>query len=443
MNDMISAATGEASPVRLETLIRLRWLAVAGQTAAVLIVGLLLQFPTPIGLCFVLIGISGWLNLLLRFRFPASFRLQPRWAALLLAYDALQLGGLLFLTGGLENPFAILLLVPVTISAASLAARQTVMLSLLVLAIATALSAFYFPLPWYPDMPLSLAEVYVTGVWVALVSALLFTGIYTFRVAAEGRQLAAALTATELILAREQHLSALDGLAAAAAHELGTPLATIALVAKELERALPPGNPNMEDLALLRSQTQRCREILSKLTSLSAQTDWHHSRLSLPNLLAEAAEPYREFGITIGLESKGEGPEPVGRRNPAILYGVGNLVENAVDFASESVTVKASWTAGEIVVTIADDGPGFAPEIIDRLGEPYFTTRANGNDLELDADAGAGGLGLGFFIAKTLLERSGAKLKLSNRELPEKGALVEIRWPRGEPFKAGRAWADA
>jgi two-component system sensor histidine kinase RegB len=278
-------------------------------------------------------------------------------------------------------------------------------------------------------MPLPLP--YVGGVWVALVSACVFTGVYAFRVAEEARQLAKALNATEMVLAREQHLYALDGLAAAAAHELGTPLATIALVAKELEREIPPGSPYAEDVALLRSQSQRCREILSRLTSMSGQVDLHLARLPLSHLVEEVVEAYRAFAAKIVVTPpKGRGPEPVGRRNPAIVQGLVNFVENAVDFASEHVTVGTEWTDDIVAITIADDGPGFSAAIIDRIGEPYVTTRRDRPAGEGAPDHEAGGLGLGLFIAKTLLERSGAAIDLANRPAPEQGAVIRVAWPR-------------
>lgn len=422
-----AAADFASRSLRLETLVRLRWLAVAGQTVAVLFVYNGLRFPLPIGQCFTLIAVSALLNIALRLRFSASLRFGNRPALALLAYDALQLAGLLYLTGGLENPFALLLLVPVIVSATALGSRPTILLGFLVIALASLLAVRHQPLPWYPGESLPLPLVYVSGVWVALVSACIFIGVYTYRVAKEARRLATALNATELVLAREQHLSALDGLAAAAAHELGTPLATIALVAKELERELPADSAYAEDVALLKSQSERCRDILAKLTSLSGQPDHMLARLPLSHLLEEVVAPYRVFGVTIAIASpQGAGPEPVGLRNPAIVYGLANLAENAVDFARSQVDITSEWTDTEVAVTIADDGPGFAPGIIDRIGEPYVTSRGP----SASDDDETGGLGLGFFIAKTLLERTGARLHFANRSTPETGAVVRVVWPR-------------
>lgn len=413
----------QSNRLRLNTLIRLRWLAIVGQSVAVLVVAYGLTFPLPVGLCFGLIACSAWLNLMLAFRFPAAHRLKPLAAVGILVFDSLQLAGLLYMTGGLTNPFSLLMTVPVVISATSLPLKLTAVLGTIVMALASLLVFFHLPLPWYDGSPLPMPFIYVAGMWMAVLSSIAFTGIYAFRVAEEARLLANALAATELVLQREQHLSALDGLAAAAAHELGTPLATITLVAREMEKALGDDPKYREDVTLLRSQSERCREILKRLTSLSSEGEEHLARLPLTSLVEEVIAPHRDFGIAIKLRP-GEriGPEPVGRRNAGVIYGLGNLVENAVDFARSDVTVHWSWNEERVAFSIIDDGPGFPPEIIDRIGEPYMSTRQG-------AERG-GGLGLGLFIAKTLLERSGAAIDFRNSSGLGEGAIVNISWPR-------------
>ncbi|MFK0687043.1 ActS/PrrB/RegB family redox-sensitive histidine kinase [Mesorhizobium sp. IMUNJ 23033] len=413
----------QSQRLRLNTLIRLRWLAIVGQSLTVLLVAYGLKFPLPVSMCFALIACSAWMNLWLTFRYPAAHRLTPLSAFVILTFDSLQLAGLLYMTGGLTNPFSVLMTVPVVISAASLPLRLTAVLGALVMTAATLLVFFHQPLPWHEGAPLEMPFVYVAGIWMAVFSSIAFTAIYAFRVAEEARLLANALAATELVLQREQHLSALDGLAAAAAHELGTPLATIALVAKEMEKVLGDDPKYREDVTLLRSQSERCREILKRLTSLSSEGEAHLSRLPLTSLVEEVTAPHRDFGISIKLRP-GEriGAEPVGRRNPGVIYGLGNLVENAVDFARKTVTVRWSWDDEHVSFSIIDDGPGFPPEIIDRIGEPYMSTR-QGNEA-------GGGLGLGLFIAKTLLERSGATLDFRNSSGLGEGAVVHISWPR-------------
>ena len=424
----ISDHSGFSGPgLRLSTLNRLRWLAISGQTVTILIVGLWLGFPVPYLSCFLLVGLSTALNIFLRLRFPPTSRLDPTWTTLILGYDILQLSGLLYLTGGLQNPFAILLLGPVVVSATSQQPDKTFLLGALVLGIATALIFLHEPLPWYPGQALSVPRLFVAGFWMALLSALFFIAFFAFRVSEEARQLSDALTATELVLQREKHLSALDGLAAAAAHELGTPLGTIAIVAKEMEREIPADDPQADDIRLLRTQTERCREILSKLTSLSSLPEGHMERMPISHILEDVAAPHRDFGIDIAVSAKGSGPEPVTARNPGLLYGLGNILENAVDFADEEVRLSASWDEHTVNVTISDDGRGFSPDIVDRLGEPYVTTRRLDSRIPTSED---GGLGLGFFIAKTLLGRTGATVKLSNRRQPETGAVVSVDWPR-------------
>ncbi|WP_134500687.1 ActS/PrrB/RegB family redox-sensitive histidine kinase [Microvirga pakistanensis] len=423
--------------LRLDTLVRLRWLAVAGQSAAVAAVRFGLGFPLPFELCFLVIAASVWTNLLLRIQYPASHRLSDNAATALLGFDILQLAALLYLTGGLENPFAMLFLAPVLISATALTPERTLALGLLAVGCATFLVLTHRPLPWFPGQTLSLPFLYVSGIWTAILLGTVFTGIYAWRVAEEARQLAQALAATELVLAREQHLSQLDGLAAAAAHELGTPLATIALVSKELAHALPKDGPVAEDLRLLQEQVERCRSILTKLTSMGEEEEGFLETVSLSHLVEEIVEPQRAVGFDVRVSTRGDGPEPMGRRNPGVVYGLSNILDNATDFADSQVTIEAGWSPHEVFIEIRDDGPGYAPDILLRVGEPYVTTRSAAERTEADNDEG-GGLGLGLFIAKTLIERSGAELVLTNAAPPATGAVARIVWPR-HAFEQGAA----
>ena len=415
--------------VRLDTLVKLRWLAVIGQSTAVLVVYFGLEFPMPVWACLGVIALSAWLNVALRLRFHHTQRLEPDRAAWLLAFDIAELAVLIYLTGGLQNPFAFLFLGPVLLSATALPPRFTIMLGAFAIACATVLVFAHYPLPWDNDDPLELPPIYMMGVWLSILLAIGFIGVYAWQITEESRQLADALAATELVLTREQHLSLLDGLAAAAAHELGTPLSTISVIAKELENAIAADAPHGEDVRLLRSQATRCRDILAKLTELSSSGE-PFDRTPLTSLIEEVVAPHRDFGVAIDVSRPHDGsPEPVGARNPAILYGLGNLVENAVDFARNRVEVAMQWNDATVEVAISDDGPGFAPDILARIGEPYVTSRRRKSN---DDDGEPTGLGLGFFIAKTLLERSGATLSFANRQLPQHGAIIKLRWNRGD-----------
>lgn len=423
--------------LRLDTLIRLRWLAISGQTLAIVVVQWLFGLPLPIGACLAVVALSAWLNLALRLRNPGARRLSDAEAAWLLAYDILQLAALLFLTGGLANPFALLFLAPVLISATALSPRTTVLLGMLAAVCAALVGLWQMPLPWATDgvigAPPELPPIYLVAIWLALAIAIAFIGVHAWRVAEETRELSEALAATELVLAREQHLSALDGLAAAAAHELGTPLATITVVAKELARSLPPDSALSDDIKLVSEQADRCRAILRTLTSLGAG-DAPFDRMPISHIIEDVVAPHRNFGIAIEvtLPTRND-DEPIIARNPGLLYGLGNIVENAVDFAQGRVNIVANWTDLDVSITVTDDGPGFPPELVDSIGAPYVTSRGRHRwrrEAVADGEEGQEGLGLGVFIAKTLLERSGAELAFVNRPPPAHGAVVSVRWLR-------------
>ncbi len=433
--DRAEAALGKTPMrLRLDTLIRLRWLAVLGQTSAVLAVHFGLGFPLHLTGTMIVIAMSACLNLALRQQYPPNYRVSEVSATALLSYDVLQLAALLYLTGGLENPFASLFLAPVLISATALPPQRTQFLGFLTIGSVSFLAFWHQPLPWITDEPLHLPRIYVLGVWIAILLGLVFIGVYAWRVSEEARQLSDALATTEFVLAREQHLSALDGLAAAAAHQLGTPLATIALVVNELDRGIKTGDPLKEDIVLLKEQAARCREILAKIASLGDEATGPLDTLNLEHLLEEVIAPHRSFGVTISVICNGKGETPLCTRNPGTLYGLGNLIENALDFAVEAVAIVASWSEKEIRISIRDDGPGFAGDVLSRLGEPYVTTRRINSLTPQDREHG--GLGLGLFIAKTLLERSGAAFLARNALPPDQGAVITIIWARRD-FEAG------
>ncbi len=418
--------------VRLDTILRLRWLAALGQLAAIFIVAQGLEFDLPITPCLVIVSLSAMVNLALQVIFNPMERMEPVYAAALLALNIVELAALLYFTGGLQNPFSFLFLAPVLISATALPVRFTIALGLTAVACASALGFLYLPLPWDAEEPLVLPPIYLLGVWLSIVLAIVVTSLYAFQVTEESRKLSDALAATELVLAREQHLTQLDGLAAAAAHELGTPLSTIVLISRELERTLAGNGPEAADIKTLREQAQRCRDILAKITQLSS-TGAPFDRMKLSTLIEETVAPHRDFGVAIKVRiAVAATKEPVGSRNPAILYGVGNILENAVDFAHSEVEVNAWWNAETVEIVVSDDGPGFAPEIIKRIGEPYLSRRRNTDESQSEH----GGLGLGVFIARTLLERTGAAVSFSNRIFPDHGAVVQIVWPRRR-FEAG------
>lgn len=428
-----SAARGR---VRLRTLCNLRWLAIGGQSAALFIVYFGFRYTLPIVSCTVAIGISAGLNVVLAIRYPPSHRLTNRDATVYLAFDVLQLAALLYLTGGIANPFTLMFLAPVVIAAATLNLGNTLILGGLALASVSVISIVHDPLPWEAGDTLALPLLYQAGIWASLVIGIGFTSIYAWRIASEGARMSAGLAATQLALSRQHRLAALGALATAAAHELGTPLGTIAVVARELERALPENSSEAEDVRLLRAQAERCRSILARLANPEEAMLGATARLPLGALLDDIASPYRGEDIDISIEiAGGSQAQPQVWRAPELLHGLGNIIENAADFARSRVRVQAGFDAAGLRVSVEDDGPGFAPEIFERIGEPYITSRPGHHALgesELGPSAALGeheGMGLGFFIAKTLLEQTGGSVKAHN--LDGGGARVSVAWPRG------------
>ena len=411
--------------LRLRTLVVLRWVALAAQLATVLFVHFGLGFDLPLVACLAVIFVSAWANLSVTLAWPGSRLAGRREAVVQLGLDLLQLAILLGLTGGLANPFSLLLIAPVVVAAATLGERDAAGLCLLALVAAVALHFFSAPLPWRDGETLVLPDLYRAGLLAGEVVGILFTAAYAWQASAEAARMELALAATQAVLAREQRLSALGGLAAAAAHELGTPLATIQVVAKEMARGVPPGTPLHEDVQLLVGQAERCREILRKLSRAPEQGDEHHSRLSLSQLLDEVSEPHRgEILINTDVSCAPAAAILEVRRLPEVLHALSAFVENAVDYAESAVEVTAFYDADRLMIEVRDDGPGFSPEVIARLGEPYVTTRSQGEGSRSHHH----GMGLGFFIAKTLLERTGAEVEFRNAR--SGGAVVAARWPR-------------
>jgi two-component system sensor histidine kinase RegB len=424
--------------VRLRTLSNLRWLAIGGQSAALFVVHFGLSYQLPLWRCVIAIAASALLNIVLAIRFPAAHRLTNREATVYLAYDVLQLAALLYLTGGLENPFALMFLAPVVIAASTLNLGNTLILAGLAFAAVSLIAIVHEPLPWSPHETLHLPPLYQGGIWASIVIGIGFTSVYAWRIASEAARMSAGLAATQLALAREHRMAAIGALAAAAAHELGTPLGTIAVVSHELERELPPDSPQSEDAKLLREQAERCRGILTRLARPEQSVLDATRRLPLGALLDDLAGEYRseDLDIAVALEpEERDGPVPNVWRVPELLHGLGNLIANATDFARSRIDIRAQWDAKSLAVSVEDDGPGFSPEILERIGEPYVTSRPGSYALGETELAPSGaftdqqGMGLGFFIAKTLLEQTGGRVQVRN--LRGGGARVSARWPRG------------
>ncbi len=419
-------------------MILLRWFAIAGQLTAITVAQQFYGLRLELGLCYLAVGASIIANLIAIFVFPENKRLTETQNMLMVLFDLLQLSFLLFLTGGLHNPFALLMLGPVTISAAALTLRSTVFLGGCAILLVSFLAQFNFPLRTEQGFILAIPDVFVFGNWIALIIAIVFISAYSIRITSEVNSMADALSATQMALSREQKLTDLGGVVAAAAHELGTPLATIKLASGELFEELDDRPDLQEDAALIREQADRCRDILRDM-GRAGKDDLHLRQAPLRAVLEEAAEPHMDRGKEIEFDIMGpEMAQPSILRKPEIIHGVRNLVQNAVDFAQQQIWVEASWTDDAIALRIMDDGRGFPPQLIGRIGDPFMKRRKSAS--EKNSRPGYEGMGLGLFIAKTLLERSGAELSFANgREAGPRGtvetdsgigAVVEVKWRR-------------
>lgn len=424
--------------VRLRTLILLRWAAVTGQTAAIFVAWQVYGVDLNVTLCLAVVGAAVAMNLISMFVYPENKRLTEAEAMLTLLFDTLQLALLLFLTGGINNPFALLILAPATIAATALQGRATAFVGTVTIALVTVVAFVHLPLRTVDGTAIEVPRIFGFGFWLAIVIGVVFLGLYARRVASEIHAMGNALLAAQMALAREQKLTDLGMVVAAAAHELGTPLATIKLVSAELADELEDRPELREDAELIRQQADRCRDILRSM-GRAGKDDLHLRSAPFSAVIREAAEPHLNRGKTVRF-SLGDDPggglaQPAIQRWPEIIHGLRNLVQNAVDFARTTVWIDASWDRDSLSVHIADDGEGYPPHLLGRIGDPDLRRRREDDR----SRPGYEGMGLGLFIAKTLLERTGARLAFANgadpflaeHERPERcGALITVTWPR-------------
>ncbi|NNK77324.1 MAG: ActS/PrrB/RegB family redox-sensitive histidine kinase [Litoreibacter sp.] len=427
--------------VRLQTLINLRWLAIVGQSITVLYASYMLELRIELGLCLIAIGASVISNLVAIFVYPQNTRLPEREVMLTMLFDLSQLAFLVYLTGGLNNPFAVLILAPVTVSAMTLQPRSTLLLGGLAVILVSVLAFYFVPLRTAEGFILRMPQVFVFGFWVALMIGIIFLGIYAARVTRETHAMSQALLATQMALSREQKLTDLGGVVAAAAHELGTPLATIKLVSNELLEELEDRPELKEDAALIKEQADRCRVILQSM-GRAGKDDLHLRSAPLGTVIEESADPHSNRGKKLhfnygpALDAPQRMPNIL--RKPEIIHGLRNLIQNAVDFAEANVWIDGNWDGDQISVRVIDDGTGYPPDLLGRIGDPFLKGRKK--DTNVQNRPGYEGMGLGLFIAKTLLERSGAEVTFANGSglasetdsgPARSGAIAEVTWPNG------------
>ncbi|MGC6485768.1 MAG: ActS/PrrB/RegB family redox-sensitive histidine kinase [Candidatus Puniceispirillales bacterium] len=422
MADQAFRNTGTLINTRSLTLVR--WIAMSGQLATIFIVHIGFGFPLPLEACLGLIMISALVGLWQAVTTRDGMQMRRNTVFLLLCFDTVQLAALLYLTGGILNPFTILLLAPATISATVLSGRETAGLVILVAVLSSLLAVFHNPLPWGENTPV-LPTLYIGGMWIALVLATVFVTAYAGTLARQSRQLAEGLAEARLTLEREEQMVSLGSLATAAAHKLGSPLNTITLIAHDLEqlRREKQNDPAFdEDILQLREEVERCRQILAELnedaTNLGQQMNEPQPLVAFVKSLIDERFADIHDMISLRVAETVAGPMPQVTRRPELIHPVETLVDNAAQFAHHRVEMVLSWDDEMFSIQINDDGPGIQSSVLARLGEAYISSRDGVN----------GHMGLGIFIANTMVRHVQGKLEISN--LKGGGASAHLTYPR-------------
>ena len=402
-----------------KTVVILRWIALIGQLITIYVVHFLLELNLPIILCSITIFCGGLTNIFIQFTFKKN-QLSNIESTILLFYDVIQLAVLIYLTGGVTNPFVIFLVVPAIVSSTLLNLTSTFFLSFITIITLVLLTFNYFPLPSEGNIHFHVPDYYLYSIPTSLIIVLIFLNYFGFRFGHEARKRSEALNKLESVLAKEQELDSIGHQAAAAAHSLGTPLSTITVIAKELKKEIKNNPKYSEDVDMILSEVKRCGDILKKLSRREIVDDIYVSNVALEDLLFEIKNSFEEISekkIELYFDKKNE-RTPI-KRSPELTYGIRNFVGNAVKFSKKNVFINLINDEDEIKIKITDDGPGFPNDVFQIIGEPYIASKTK-------KFKNKSGLGLGTFIGKTLLERKKAIIEFSNLE--KGGASVEISW---------------
>ena len=402
------------------TLTVLRYIAIFGQFIAVNIVFFYLDLKLPIKESYIIIFIGLLTNLFLQLKVKVN-QLKDTYASLFLLYDLFQLSSLLYLTGGILNPFSILMIIPTIVSSTFLSMGTTIILGIITSFLLFIISLTHLPLPGLDSNIFSVPNYYTIGILISILIGLIFLSYFGIRFAGETKKRSEALNKLQEVISKEYELESLGGQAAAAAHSLGTPLATITVVAKELKKEIGNDKEYSKDIDLLISQTKRCSEILKKISKKQIKDDIFLSSITFENLLEEIINSFKETSSKkIDLVVENDKNKISIQRTPEIIYGLRNFIGNAIKFSKSKVKINLKSDKKSIEIKINDDGPGIPEDIIKIIGEPYIKSKSR----ELKSNAG---LGLGSFLGKTLLERQGAKL-VFRRNSDLGGALVILSW---------------
>ena len=405
------------------TVVILRWIALVGQLITIYVVHFIIKFDLPLVFCSLTIFFGGVSNIFIQFNLRKN-QLNNIESTILLFYDVIQLSVLLYLTGGVTNPFIIFLIVPAIISSTLLNLTSTFFLSFITIISLLLLTFNYYPLPSQGNIHFHVPDYYIFSIPTAMIIVLIFLNYFGFRFGYEARKRGNALSRLELILAKEQELESIGHQSAAAVHSLGTPLSTITVIAKELKKEISKNSEFNKDIDILLEQAKKCGEILKRISQNKIVDDTYIRNISLQDLLYEISKSFEEITkkeINLDL-SKTNKKIPI-KRSPEITYGIRNFVGNAVKFSRNKIDINLVSENNQTRIEISDDGPGFPDDISQVIGEPYIVTKSR----KLKSKSG---LGLGTFIGKTLLERKKAEIEFSKSKLG--GALVEISWKNSD-----------
>ncbi len=410
---------GENLNLDKKTLVNLRWIALIGQLTAINLVYFFLNLEFPIIISHIIIFLGFISNIFLQFKVRSNL-LKDLYASFYLVYDLVQLSLLLYLTGGISNPFSILIIIPTIVSSTFLSMGTTIILGLLTIVFLYMLTIFHYPLPGIHDEISSFPKLYLVGYFIAIIIGLVFLSYFGIKFSGESKRRSNAVNKLQQVIAKEYELESLGGQAAAAAHSLGTPLATISVVAKELKKEIGNNHEVSKDIDLLISQTKRCGEILKQISKKEIIEDKFLSKTNLEDLVEEIILSFKETSSKkIFITSKNDNNKFKFKRSPELIYGLRNFIGNAVKFSKSEVEIilKSDSKISQVIIT--DDGPGFPEDIINELGEPYIKSKST----KVSSNSG---LGLGTFLGKTLLEKQGANLYFQNDK--NGGASVSILW---------------
>lgn len=399
--------------ILLSNLIKIRWIAIIGQILTILIVFYGFEISIPIVSCLLVVFISSVINTYSYFTNYDDSHLSYKEAFYFLLFDTIQLCILLYLTGGIYNPFSLLLIAPLVISAAYLPIVYSILLLFLTIFCVILISNFYFVIDW--NEAFFVPKIFQYGLTLSLIISLIFISVYVYLFANSSRKISDALIKTRSALADQKKISEIGSLSAAAVHELSTPLNTIFLILDDLqeELSLKENNYIKNEINLLKSQAQRCKKILLTLSKNPEDLkDSFLDKTTISNLININFNKFNDRDIKLKINIISNKDEPLVIFKDELVYCIGNIIQNAIQHANLNVIANISWTDSEFIININDDGSGFKNEILDQIGKPYISKKKKG-------------MGLGIFIAKNLIENIGGSIKFKN--IVNGGASVEIK----------------